>query len=68
MQPHRPAGWHPETMEATAGAGASSYKEPPPEIVELIDGESSPWVKLSPTGDWALIAKLPAYPLIAEVR
>ncbi|MBL8863537.1 MAG: S9 family peptidase [Planctomycetes bacterium] len=52
---------------APAASAQDGYREPPPEIVEVLDAAPTPDVEVSPDGRWMLLVERPAMPSIAEV-
>ena len=48
-------------------ADVSVYREPPPEVVAILDAPPTPWVMLSPDTRWMLFVEHEAMPPLADV-
>ncbi len=61
-------GWSPPAAaQAGAGAGASSYREPVPELRAIVDAPRAPQLTLSPQRDLAALVRMPDLPGIDVV-
>ncbi len=47
--------------------GQSTYRLPPPEVVEIIDAKPEPSLSLSPDGEWLLLLERDAMPAISDL-
>ncbi len=54
-------------LSAVSGFAQEPYRQPPPDVVTIVDAPPTPSVSISPDGAWMALADRRAYPSIAQL-